>query len=186
MDLVLLKMNLKKLDITCRLRRLDHPPRPSHLGPLKKLTALYDNSAYTNIPASRSPVTSGILNNTSSSKLVPPLSIPANHITSGVQLIISSGSVIETTCSEIVATLHSTSWVLETISLELNILTQQAQRERATDLLLILFESASSPSQTKSILDQVGSPDQSPQGCKYYSCTWISPGRAIRQSSLAY
>ncbi|KAH9456103.1 hypothetical protein Pst134EB_012311 [Puccinia striiformis f. sp. tritici] len=92
----------------------------------------------------------------------PPLSIPANHITSGAQLIISSGSVIETTCSEIVATLHSTSWVLETISLELNILTQQAQRERATDLLLILFESASSPSQTKSILDQVGSPDQSP------------------------
>ncbi|KAI9604943.1 hypothetical protein H4Q26_002913 [Puccinia striiformis f. sp. tritici PST-130] len=81
----------------------------------------------------------------------PPLSIPANHITSGAQLIISSGSVIETTCSEIVATLHSTSWVLETISLELNILTQQAQQERATDLLLILFESASLPSQTKAI-----------------------------------
>ncbi|KAI9616677.1 hypothetical protein KEM48_005093 [Puccinia striiformis f. sp. tritici PST-130] len=83
-----------------------------------------------------------------------PLSIPANHITSGGQLIMSSGNVIETTCSEIVATLHSTSWVLETISLELNLLTQQAQRERATDLLLILFESASSPNQTKSILDQ--------------------------------
>ncbi|POV98017.1 hypothetical protein PSTT_14710, partial [Puccinia striiformis] len=62
-------------------------------------------------------------------------------------------NVIETTCSEIVATLHSTSWS--------SILTQQAQRERATDLLLILFESASSPNQTKSILDQVGSPDQS-------------------------
>ncbi|KAA1100620.1 hypothetical protein PGTUg99_029313 [Puccinia graminis f. sp. tritici] len=90
-----------------------------------------------------------------------PLSIPANHSIAGGHLILSSGKVIETTCSEIVATLHSTSWVLETISLELNILTQQAQRERATDLLLILFESASSPNQSKSILDQVGSPDQS-------------------------
>ncbi|OAV96557.1 hypothetical protein PTTG_01001 [Puccinia triticina 1-1 BBBD Race 1] len=90
-----------------------------------------------------------------------PLSIPANHAIAGGQLIMSSGKVVETTCSEIVATMHSTSWVLETISLELNILTQQTQRERATDLLFILFESSSSPNQSKSILDQVGSPDQS-------------------------
>jgi len=90
-----------------------------------------------------------------------PLSIPASHGVAGGRLIMSSGKAIETTCNEIVATLHSTSWVLETISLELNILTQQAQRERATDLMLILFESASSPNQSRSILDQGGSPDQS-------------------------
>ncbi|PLW19220.1 hypothetical protein PCANC_09997 [Puccinia coronata f. sp. avenae] len=90
-----------------------------------------------------------------------PLPIPASHGIVGGKIIMSSGKAIDTTCSEIVATLHSTSWVLETISLELNILAQQGQRERATDLLLILFESASSPNQTRSIMDQVGIPDQS-------------------------
>ncbi|POW18561.1 hypothetical protein PSHT_05645, partial [Puccinia striiformis] len=71
------------------------------------------------------------------------------------QLIMSSGNVIETTCSEIVATLHSTSWVLETISLELNILTQQAQRERATDLL---SDFTNLPLRR---IKPIGSPDQS-------------------------
>lgn len=90
-----------------------------------------------------------------------PLPIPASHVIAGGQLILSSGKVVETTCSEIIATLHSTSWLLETISLELNIITQQAHREHAAELLSILFEPTSSPNQSKSILDQVGDPDQS-------------------------
>ncbi|MBW0477790.1 hypothetical protein O181_017505 [Austropuccinia psidii MF-1] len=90
-----------------------------------------------------------------------PLAVPSDSMIAGGQLVLGSGEHIETSCSAIVATLHSMSWLLETISLELNLLTQHARREHAAELVSILFESTASTNQAKSILDQAGSPDQS-------------------------
>ncbi|EGG11345.1 uncharacterized protein MELLADRAFT_76626 [Melampsora larici-populina 98AG31] len=90
-----------------------------------------------------------------------PLNIPANPEVVGGELTYSSGEKIVTSCSSVVATLKATAWLLESISLELNVLTEQVRRDNASELVSVLFGSASSSNQARSILDQAGAPDQS-------------------------
>ncbi|KAG0147222.1 hypothetical protein CROQUDRAFT_43203 [Cronartium quercuum f. sp. fusiforme G11] len=90
-----------------------------------------------------------------------PFSIPANPQVAGGELTYSSGEKIVTTCSSVVAHLKATAWLLESISLELNVLTEQVRRDHAAELVSVLFGSASSSNQVRSILDQAGAPDQS-------------------------
>ncbi|KAI8456250.1 nucleoporin Nup186/Nup192/Nup205 [Phakopsora pachyrhizi] len=90
-----------------------------------------------------------------------PFEISPNPSVTGGKLIFSNGQVIDTTCTAIVSTLHSSAWLLETISLELNLLTQHVRRDHASRLVTILFESVTSSDQSKSLLDQAGNPDQS-------------------------
>lgn len=90
-----------------------------------------------------------------------PLPIPANPQVVGGELIYSSGQKIVTSCSSVVASLKATAWLLESISLELNILTEQTRRDHAAELVSVLFGSTTSSNQVRSILDQSGAPDQS-------------------------
>ncbi|KNZ58730.1 hypothetical protein VP01_1872g3 [Puccinia sorghi] len=88
----------------------------------KTYTILSNNSVCTNILAGWSPVMYCATPRITSS--------PSQHLATaatGLPVIMSSGKTIETNCNEIVATLHLTSWVLQTIFPELNILTLQTQ-----------------------------------------------------------